>query len=163
MTARLVAIPRDHLPFTSAAQVVVDINDGDEDRIALADLYRATASLPTTAELTAAQLLAAETRIVCVDDEAWVRSHHGERISVRVVDPPPFASNVKPAIEAMRSAQAHTFVERVAYEVHPDDIEYAADAGIAAVTESILRRTIATGPFIALAAIEAIASQRPAS
>jgi hypothetical protein len=151
--AQIVAIPRKPLPFTAAAKVVVDLPVSNDEKLGLADTYRASSGLPTTAEATASDLIAAEGRAVLIEDKLWVRSHHGELLSKRVFDLPPMGTRNGPAVEAMRAAHARTFVEKAPYELHADDVVYAEDQGIALLSKSMLWRTIVKGPYLALAAL----------
>jgi hypothetical protein len=156
--AQIVAIPREPLPFTAAARVVVDLPVDDDEELGLADAYRAVSGLPTTAEATASDLIAAEGRAVLVEDKVWVRSHHGEPLSKRIFDLPPMGTRNGPAVEAMRTAHARTFVEKLPYELHPDDVVYAEDNGIALLSKTMLWRTLVKGPYVALAALDCLQS-----
>ena len=159
--AQIVAIPRRELPFTAAARVVIDLRpDDDHASLGLADTYRAACALPTTTDATAEQLIAAEGRAVLADDRVWLRSHTGEPLSTSVIDLPPIGTRNGSAAEAMRAAHARTFVERLPYELHPDDAAYAEEQSIALISRTMLWRTIIKGPYIALAALDALSSKQ---
>jgi len=160
VSASFISLPFPTMPVGAPARVVVDLaaerDDEDNYSIALplADFHRARCGLPLAAEATTADLIAAESRAVLVEDRRWLRSRVGGTLP-RCFLGDSLPSNRGAGLKTLRAAHARTFVEHVPHALG----EEAEGVDMMAFTAKRLDWVVTAGPHLATTVIAAAAEK----